>query len=169
MNTLIENLQKLCKQLEEMKFPEAPALHIESLHERFKDILTPEAAATLEPLKATTLHAFDAERGPAGYSRAIYLSAIIHSPEGIEKAGRLLYSEVNKLAALGVLCGHLTKLSILTLADGRFRDLHEYLPVEGAPRPMPSSSSRTSSWIGIPRGRSSRRKRAPSDSTSNQS
>lgn len=108
------------------------ALNVIEMHEMYKHLLTPQALAALEPNKPTTLYSFDAENGPSAYSRAIYLSAIAHSAEGIDKAARQLYAEVNELAAMGKLRGHLTRLSMLTIGDLRKpSDLHEYTYPDG--------------------------------------
>lgn len=131
MTDIIEKLQKLVEEME--KWPKEhpknlPALRIESIHDQYAHLLTPEAAAALEPQKKTTLYAFDADKGPTAYSRSIYLTTVVRSVEAIESAAKELYSDVNTLAAKGVLRGHLQKLSVLALTEGcrHYRDLHEY-------------------------------------------
>lgn len=117
--------------------PEEARLSINSIHEEFKHVLTPEAAEALAaPIYSTigVRESLSPVKCPCGsppehntksveYTRSVYLSLIARSPEGIARAAKLIYEEVNKLASKGLVKGHLALLSTLKLAHPAAADL----------------------------------------------
>jgi hypothetical protein len=134
-----KNLSDLCDALEEEPATTGSALQVDSIHEQYAHLLTPEAAAALGESKPTTFFESKDYTDPNRLdkcSRAIYLTATARSPEGIDRAAKALIAEVNSLAARGLLRGHLAKLSKLSIIDApldaTYDPLHEYLDIPQA-------------------------------------
>jgi len=128
VSALTESLEKLCAELEAMKFEsDGHSIKVTDVHEKFADVLTPEASKLLEhDIKSTIGVKEWNEPLPddpgewirrVEYTRAVYLSVTARSPEGMARAGKLIYEEVNKLAAAGLLRGALCRLSALRISD----------------------------------------------------
>lgn len=85
-----------------------------SLHDQFSYVLTADAVTAINP---EILKSERTEIGPDGkpvvVAKAIFLTAKARSDEGVRKAAEALYSQVNILAARGLVLGHLCKLSKL--------------------------------------------------------
>jgi hypothetical protein len=141
MSDVVEQLEELVKGVEEHLAKEPPAtgthLEVTNLHEEYKHILTTPARQALEHSIPSTIGVRQMDGGtecPCGnppphhtkdveYTRSVYLSVIARSPEGIAKAAKLIYEEVNKLSEQGLLKGNLCLLSALKLAHPAMLDL----------------------------------------------
>jgi hypothetical protein len=131
VNDLSDELEVENKRLE--KEPQDTALQVTDIFEQYKHLLTEKALKALEPEKKTTLYAFDAENGRKAYSRAIYLAGIARSPEGVDRAAKAFVGVLNDLAERGVLCGHLARLSTITLVENARFELSTLLFSRGTP------------------------------------
>jgi hypothetical protein len=136
VSNLVEKLEKLAAELEAMPKENGYAdLKVTDIHEKFAHVLTPAAAEALSKDIHSTIGVkewnekvaetiYEGEGAAVAdyirrveYTRAVYLSVTARSPEGMERAGKLIYEEVNKLAEAGLLRGNLCRLSMLRITD----------------------------------------------------